>query len=79
MVCVNLRQNAFKQATITLFQDLYALPYILNPLTSLEFFFGTMVTIFSDEEVNATAQKVLAACKQGSSVRVFTLYVMFLV
>lgn len=62
-----LKQNAYEQGAVTSFQDYYALPYVLKPLTTLAEFFGEMVAVFSDKEADATARKALNACKQGDS------------
>lgn len=62
-----LRQNAHEQGSTAPFQDFYALPYVLPPLSTLAFFFHEMVVIFSDKEADATARKALAACRQGFS------------
>lgn len=50
-----LKQNAYEQGSVTSFQDYYALPYVLKPLTTLAEFFGEMVSVFSDKEADATA------------------------
>lgn len=62
-----LKQNAYEQGAVTLFEDLYALPYILKPLTTLAEFFSEMVLIFSDKEAKSTARKALNACNQGNA------------
>lgn len=62
-----LKQNAYEQGAVTLFEDLYALPYTLKPLTTLAEFFAEMVLIFSDKEAESTARKALNACNQGNS------------
>lgn len=62
-----LKQNAYEQGAVTSFQDYYALPYVLQPLTTLANFFAEMVLIFSDKEAESTARKALNACNQGNS------------
>lgn len=62
-----LKQNAYEQGAVTPFQDFYALPYVLRPLTTLAEFFAEMVLIFSDKEAESTARKALNACVQGNS------------